>query len=105
MQYFQGKINQQAFNDMLIGEQSKILSARAKASEKADERKRLIKAKLSPSGIAKWLGSGPVRAIRRVFRVYDRARGRKPGAKKPKAAKESGESREDKNEEGKDNSG
>ena len=58
-QYFMGKINERAFNDMIIGEQEKILGGRGEAAEKLKERDKLIKDKLSPGGVARWLRSGP----------------------------------------------
>ena len=48
-QYFQGKIDEPTFRKMLVGEQNKILSTKAKAIEKAKERQQLIKKMLSPA--------------------------------------------------------
>jgi hypothetical protein len=91
IQYFQGKLNQKAFNDMLIGEQGKILGARGKAATKIGERKRLIKERLSPKGVLLWLVSGPVWVIRKIFKVVDKIKppkkGKKEEEKTPKESK------------------
>ncbi len=71
-QYFMGKINEQAFNEMLISEQGRILGARGKAIEKARERKKLIREKLSVRALWKWLRGGPGGLARRVRRIAKR---------------------------------
>lgn len=66
-QYFMGKINEKAFNDMLIGGQEKLLGVRGEAAEKAEEKKKLMKEKLSARGVLNWLTGGP-RALRRKLK-------------------------------------
>lgn len=65
-QYFMGKINEKAFNEMLIGEQGKILGARGKAIKMAKERTLILKTKLSPREMFNWLRAGPKGLARRI---------------------------------------
>jgi len=83
LQYFKGKINSDAFNKMLIGEQGKILGARGKAAEKIEEKRALIRSRLSPAGILRWLASGPAKLIRR----FSRRSGSSKEKAKPKSSK------------------
>ena len=58
-QYFMGKISEQAFNDMLIGSQEKVLGVRGMAIEKAKERDAIVRSKLTPRGIYCLLYTSP----------------------------------------------
>jgi hypothetical protein len=80
VQYFQGKINQAAFNDMIIGEQQKILGLRGRHAEKVEERKAFVKERLSPRAIGGWMKSG----LSRIFRRAKRPRGKPGGSQEGK---------------------
>jgi hypothetical protein len=56
-QYFMGKIDEKAFEDILIGKQSEILTTKGTARHKMQERDELVRKKLSPSAVKGWLVS------------------------------------------------
>jgi len=82
VQYFQGKLNKATFQKMLVGEQGKILSVRAKTTEKVSERKHLIKKRLSPISILGWLSSGLVWVIRKIIDGVQRIKRKKQNQSK-----------------------
>jgi hypothetical protein len=57
-QYFMGKIDEKAFEDILIGKQSEILTTKGTARHKMQERDELVRKKLSPSAFKGWITSG-----------------------------------------------
>ncbi len=56
--YFMGKVDEKAFEEMIIGKQSEILSTKGSLRHKMDERNALIRSRLSPGAMAAWLKSG-----------------------------------------------
>jgi hypothetical protein len=64
MQYFQGKISEQTFKEMLVKTQDTLLGTRGKSATSIDERRQLIRERLSPKGILKWVFGGPLRVAR-----------------------------------------
>ena len=56
--YFMGKVDEKAFEEMIIGKQSEILSTKGSLRHKIDERNSLVKQKLSPKAMKDWIVSG-----------------------------------------------
>jgi hypothetical protein len=55
--YFMGKVDEKAFEEMIIGKQSEILSTKGTLRHKVDERSALVKNKLSPKAVGDWVKS------------------------------------------------
>ena len=56
--YFMGKVDEKAFEEMIIGKQSEILSTKGALRHKMDERNALVRSRLSPKAVKEWLVSG-----------------------------------------------
>lgn len=57
-QYFTGKIDEKAFEEILIGKQSEILDTKGAIRHKMQERNELVRNKLSPKAVKDWVISG-----------------------------------------------
>jgi hypothetical protein len=61
-QYFMRKIDEQTFSQIMIEKQGKILKLRADIKRKKEERSTLIKQRLHPLAMVRWMKSGISRA-------------------------------------------
>ena len=62
---FAGKVDEKAFEEMIIGKQSEILSTKGALRHKMDERNSIVRSRLSPKAAKEWVLSGF--GLRRVF--------------------------------------
>ncbi len=63
--YFSGRMTEEAFNKILMEKQTKILDTRGKLRQKLEERSELIKSRLTPRAVGKWIKSGLKRLLRK----------------------------------------
>jgi hypothetical protein len=59
-QYFRRTINEQTFTNIMITKQEKVLKTRAMLKLKQEEKAGLVRSRLSPKALARWIKNGSI---------------------------------------------